>query len=545
MRYILFSVSVFFCTMLFARATEFSGTVKSVTDKPLSKAIVVLSKTELSEPISVHPVSSDGSFRFSADMNGAYVLRIAAPDHQSQTYKGYLADNTETLPFTATLPTNISSASVKEVQIIGAFNNWNFQSSKKMDLQKDGSFAIELPSENGKIEYQVLVGAADDMLHSINGTQNDSMYYDGGGDFRSVVFSKKGKTTIIYNPKLAAYSDKGGEIVLLNNNQKYIDSLFAEPQEMWMRVELNLVKAGIKQGPELDEKIRAHFAEKISEFYHDVNNAKSPTLKSLHSAILLNAISWSRRTKPEDSVFLSNIFTYIPANSSLWSTSAQTYVGAWGNRNFSFTADVLATISKEKNVDVSWGWFTLLRRSHHSNNPTVATLCYNNIMELYPGTDAAKNAKREYDPNKKITVGKSLPDFSFASLDNPSENISAASLRGKWVLIDLWATWCGPCIGEMPSMHDAYEAMKGKNFTIVSISLDRDKNNIAPFREKRWKMPWQHIFTEGIFESPAAQLFEVTGIPKPILIDPNGKIVAITVGLRGEELVETLKRYVQ
>ncbi|MBC8125057.1 MAG: TlpA family protein disulfide reductase, partial [Candidatus Kapabacteria bacterium] len=116
-------------------------------------------------------------------------------------------------------------------------------------------------------------------------------------------------------------------------------------------------------------------------------------------------------------------------------------------------------------------------------------------------------------------------------------------LRGKYVLIDLWATWCGPCVADMPVMERVWKRYGGSKLEIISVSLDADTNSIAMFRQKRFAMAWKHVFSSGLWQSAAAELFEVSGIPKPILVDPEGHIVAISDGLRGEELEKTLEKY--
>ena len=96
----------------------------------------------------------------------------------------------------------------------------------------------------------------------------------------------------------------------------------------------------------------------------------------------------------------------------------------------------------------------------------------------------------------------------------------------------------------MPELHTAYEEFGGENFEILSISFDGAPEDVAKFRKKKWDMPWLHAFAEGNFQSDLAKTFEVSGIPKPILVDPNGMIIATEMELRGEKLSQTLARYV-
>jgi thiol-disulfide isomerase/thioredoxin len=160
---------------------------------------------------------------------------------------------------------------------------------------------------------------------------------------------------------------------------------------------------------------------------------------------------------------------------------------------------------------------------------------YDRIVKEFPDEEATKRARQEYDPNRAMQVGRKIPDFKFKSIDNPDQIISPETLKGKYVLIDLWATWCGPCIMEMENLHETYEAYKGKGFEILSISVDPMASRVVGFRNGKWKMPWLNVWSEGQFQSEAAKLFEVTGIPRFVLINPDGEIIAVDT-IRGEGL---------
>ncbi|MES2419053.1 MAG: TlpA disulfide reductase family protein [Bacteroidota bacterium] len=150
---------------------------------------------------------------------------------------------------------------------------------------------------------------------------------------------------------------------------------------------------------------------------------------------------------------------------------------------------------------------------------------------------AVKSFVERIEKLKAVQVGAQAPDFTINSLSGTP--IKLADFKGKYVLIDFWASWCGPCRNENPNVVKAYNAYKDKNFTILGISLDKDK---AAWQQaiKQDGLTWNHAGELADFEGATVKLYQVQGIPSSFLLDPTGKIIARD--LRGEALEDFLKK---
>lgn len=172
---------------------------------------------------------------------------------------------------------------------------------------------------------------------------------------------------------------------------------------------------------------------------------------------------------------------------------------------------------------------------------------YNNVPQMDNWLGMLTNASREsifiksLDEQMKgerlFGYGQVAPDF--VQNDPDGNPVSLKDYRGKYVLVDFWASWCGPCRQENPNLVRAYNSYKQKNFTVLGISLDRDK--------PKWlkaisddQLTWQHVSDLKFWENEVAKLYQVSSIPQNFLLDPEGKIIG--KNLRGEALGEFLEK---
>ncbi|HLW31919.1 MAG TPA: TlpA disulfide reductase family protein, partial [Aequorivita sp.] len=150
---------------------------------------------------------------------------------------------------------------------------------------------------------------------------------------------------------------------------------------------------------------------------------------------------------------------------------------------------------------------------------------YSIYKDSNPSPENFQKLTDHYNKLKNITAGNPSPTFDFEN--HKGGTTSLADLKGKYVYIDVWATWCGPCLREIPSLKEVEKDFSGKNFQVVSISIDEPKDYdkwTGMVHEK--SLGGIQLMADNNWNSKFVKDYAILGIPRFILLDPEGKIVA-------------------
>jgi thiol-disulfide isomerase/thioredoxin len=214
------------------------------------------------------------------------------------------------------------------------------------------------------------------------------------------------------------------------------------------------------------------------------------------------------------------------------------WLGLWSDKDWSFVAarpdkDRIDCLVRIAPSGLDRG--TSFEAIHHSS---VARIDYGKDWVMDEGDLLIAQRSLAAMVKAELKIGQMAPPFQAKTFDN--KPIALGDYRGKYVLLDFWATWCGPCLTEFSHLETVYKEFgKDERFALISLNLDDETDAPKKFLAGR-ALPWSQVFLGNPLESQVAKDYNAQSIPLTVLIGPDGKIVAL--GLRGESIKETVVR---
>jgi peroxiredoxin len=277
---------------------------------------------------------------------------------------------------------------------------------------------------------------------------------------------------------------------------------------------------------------------KKDDFYEVSGSEASSQLKDLITIFGKKNFEVERTMADLDSVKQANAADSVVLTATNKKNAAiqelNTYLKQFINTNNNATISALALGWSSRSfskAEFESSLADLLKK--YPDNAVVLSLKQNYDQQM---AQMAERERQQQSNNGNSWIGKPAPELSLPDVNGRA--VSLASYKGKYVLVDFWASWCGPCRAENPNVVKVHDEFKGKNFAILGVSLDKEKDAWQKaIRED--KLAWTQLSDLKFWGSKAVEIFKFEGIPFNVLIDPQGKVVAES--LRGEELESKLK----
>jgi peroxiredoxin len=306
-----------------------------------------------------------------------------------------------------------------------------------------------------------------------------------------------------------------------------IDSLWAEVNNYHER--LNEGKAT------KDENPQRRFAPELFQYY-----IKHPNTKTGKHALRSAFMMWGNVGDIEQ---VEKAIPQISVDSEEWSQILNGIGNAyWRNERGDDYIKLLHQLAPKLTNPKSQTELFYRLGNHYleKDERKQATNYFEKIVSLQADSFYVEKAKGKLYELTSLNVGQIAPEFSVK--DIKGNTITLSNLKDKIVLLDFWATWCGPCLPEIPYLKKIYAENRNKGLVMIGISLDENVSNLQKFIEGQ-NITWQQVLSEKKWEGALVKLYNVTAIPRTYVIDRQGKIAS--KNLRGDELRSSINALIK
>jgi len=527
-----------FNTQIFAQTTVIKGKLLDVDGNPSkdAQAGTVLKESDYGKDFKY--CDEKGNYLVKMTKPGLNFLVLTIPSHHDLKIP-ILNNKDKELNIDVQLAPYKYKDNFDNVSVGGPFNNYNY-GSDKMVKGADGIYRFEVKSNEKEVRYELC--GIEGTSRTVNAPGSIKYFPDESGDYWSIAEVVDGKATLVFDP--SKLLKKEAEVKVTFGERSSDEKIFRINEEH-SKVFADAVQK--RQEYYTLHKKMAGFQYERGNYFNDLlNKIEEEKDQEITDILKLSYVTFSMFYPVHYSAEkAASFFDTVSPNNPAWELipgAFQCFSNLYPQSKWQDLFDNFLKYSKNSSIQAQI-FMEELSKAKSLNNEEETAKIHKLIETEYKDNEYAQKLLKMYPIKLRIKIGAEIPEFEVASISNPAEKYSNKSMLGKIYLIDFWATWCGPCVGEMETLHKAYEKYKDKGLEILSLSMDSSPETVAKFRTDKWKMPWKNSFIGSWGSNKMTDTFEVMGIPRPILVSAEGKILETENGLRGEELEKTLSKY--
>lgn len=453
------------------------------------------------QPIAQAEAGKDGAFVLKARHRGLAWLELSAVDHAVLQVPIML--DGEAIGIDATMGTYAAGAPEAVVQLHAWAGDPMRSEPQIVDMTRgeDGTLSGDIVSKAGKLRVQVAnlgpIGRA------FNPPGADEYEYDGGGDYRGIYRTKGGKLHLEIAPDARSAGLAPKLVITPSSSAAAKVATLADVWQPWRPTTPD-------DAPKMWARARAS---------DDVLTKRLALAMALSSDVRRDP-----ELPAEDRELAKWLIDATPFGDSLWAMMPFGLARAADLTGDAAHAKLVDRVLVEQ-LGPQLSGIVLMSRlaaAYEDGNDARAKQLYDRLQQAPWRELGMAEAADAWKPGRKIVKGGKLPSFELAALGG-SGKVSSDALRGKLVLVELWASWCQPCIEGMDELHALHREYADAGFEILAISMDEGEAEVTDLR-RRWPMPWTHAFAGEARERMYAT-FETSSLPYSVLVDANGTIL--------------------
>jgi len=510
--------------------------------------------------VKVSPVNSDGTFNINYSKPGYYRLRFCGLYHKPNNFKefGIYIDEKDTVELNIQLQAYQLKDKIENVVFWTNKKSGDKYQTKKTEasMNNDSTYSVEITADSAFVPYSITGVTTGDRPHPLIGDKSDYYELSREGDYYSIIKAKVDSTIkLVFDLKKFVKGESIGKFELLKapeHTKKFMivnddynkrhDKYFKE----WLENNKNKTNRwDYTADDEYDWK------KDLDELEFKIKNEKDEFLRKawqVERYLIVLSDSWSKQKDNVSKELAQMSLSEIEPDSPLWSFHVFGIADAMRNATKKPKNIKDAGIIKIDSRDEFQPYMNYLIQSVESHPDStikeqliIYTMgwarnwgyekefqkYWDQYQKKFSTSRNFKYYQKQFSDKSIIQVGKPVPDFNFVSVSSPDVKVSKTSMLGKKYLINFWAAWCGPCRGDLEALRNFKKQFNGSNFSIISVSLCFKKEDIFDFQQN-YPMPWfnAHVDMKNDVDN-VLKNFEVQTIPKDILVDERGYIIAV------------------